>query len=305
MCRIAAFPPGYPKEKAHEIIEQFLGGNDDGVGSAYVKDGEFIVKKYPYSYKEALVKKDDLFEHMPYDGWTIAHIRMATHGGNTLQNTHPIIRGDYVGVHNGVFSPAPLLRAALDGGTQWSGETDSEVALYLYNKWGRDQFYKEMPGGSGVYVVLNRKGELDVAKTSGELRFMKLDNGTFLIASSLPFKWNDIYVSNGCYGFNPDGTPRDWKETEKKKTERYTRGDYGYGCGSGRQGRYYRSDIEEGTATTYPFPCNTHGPSNDDDTKSIIIIKNGEEQKSTTVERPSLWDWKTEQQILDYVRAMA
>lgn len=303
MCRLAAFPPGCSPEQAHELVADFVRGNEDGVGSAYVKDGEFILKKYPYSYKEAVSKKDDLFDHMPYKGWTLAHVRWATHGGNTLPNTHPIVRGDLVGVHNGVFSAAPLLRAAMDGGVKWAGETDTEVALYLLNKWGPAEFYKQMPMGSGVFLRLDRKGQLDCIKTSGEMKFLKLDNGKYIVASAFPFKYKEKFMHNGVYGFTEDGTPRDWKEDEpKKKTERYTTNDCGLARGYMRDGRYFHG-------TTYPSDSCATEMSNraESATQSrlpLIVIKDGKVEKQPP-KPPSLWDWKNEQEILDYIRAMA
>lgn len=283
-------------------MADFVKGNEDGVGSAYVKDGEFILKKYPYSYKEAVTKSDDLFNHMPYKGWTLAHVRWATHGDNTVPNTHPIIRGDIVGVHNGVFSAAPLLRAAMDGGVKWAGETDTEVALYLLNKWGPSEFYKQMPMGAGVYLSLDRKGQLDCIKASGDLKFLRLDNGRYIVASAFPFKYKEKYMHNGVYGFTVEGTPRDWKEEEpKKKTERYTTSDISNGSGTYRGGRFIPLG-QEGFGCSSGYPYDANKACGDKKTTPLIIIKDGVPEKPSA---PSLWDWHTEQEILDYVREMA
>lgn len=309
MCRLAAFPAGTTKERAHEIVAAFLGNNDDGVGSAYVKDGEFIVKKYPYGYKDVVTKKEDLFEHMPYKGWTIAHVRFATHGGNTLPNTHPIIRGDIVGAHNGVFGAHDILRIALDGGVKWSGETDSEVGLYMLNKLGPEQFYKTMPGGSGVFLALKRDGSLAAVKCSGELRFLS-EGGKWIIGSSFNFKEHDIHTDYGFYLFNPDGTENGWKPPKKDKTERYpystqdirwkdrrfcgAEDDYQYGCGT--------NSAEPSTS----LANNSHYVYLDGVyvTKEVYEERRkAKESQKKQVTQPSLWNWKTEQEILDYMRA--
>lgn len=304
MCRLAAFPPGTHKEFANEVLADFVRGNDDGVGSAYVKSGEFILKKFPYSYQEAVTKKDDLFDHMPYNGWTIAHVRYATHGGNTLANTHPIIRGDLVGVHNGVFSGSGIIRLALDGAVKWAGETDSEVALYLLNKLGRDKFYKEMPSGAGVYLTLNRKGELDCTKLSGDLRFLKMSNGSYSVASAFPTKYRDTFVTTGGWGFKPDGTPRDWsEESEKKKTDRYSQQDIGYGKGIFWYGGKRYNSTDEDYCTGSEGGCHVPPPTHSEVSTPLVIIPGGKEEEKKP-SQPSLWDWKDDQEIIDYVREM-
>lgn len=316
MCRLAAFPAGTTKERAHEIVSNFISGNHDGVGSAHVKSGEFIVKKYPYSYQEAVTKKDDLFEHMPYDGWTIAHVRYATHGENTIPNTHPIIRGDIVGVHNGVFGASSIIRVAMADSVKWAGETDSEVALYMLNKLGSYKFYKEMPSGAGVYLALNRNGELDCIKCSGDMKLLRVDGGKWIVASHFAYKEDDIWTELGCYGFKADGTPRDWQPKEKKKEETRTsytpqdiwRGGRHY-CGDGdydlQEGRATDTSTTKANCPSGYVPPTTHIPTG---RGSLVVVKDGVIRKIEETEKPkppSLWNWRTESEIMDYIRAMA
>lgn len=242
MCRLAAFPPGTTAEEAHEIVTAFVGGNDDGVGSAFVKDGEFVVKKYPYSYHEAIAKKNDLFDHMPYQGWTIAHVRLATHGGNEYKNTHPIIKGNLVGVHNGVFGAANLIRAAMNGSVKWQGDTDTEVALYILNKLGPEGFRKEMPYSAGVYLALGRDGALTAIKCSGDLRIWRTQDDRFILASS--FKYDSKYwkdekgVDDGILKLDKEGHALNFKFEKKEKYD-YWNKNYRNTYGSG----YTSSDI--------------------------------------------------------------
>jgi hypothetical protein len=83
MCRLAAFPPGYTKESAFKLMAQYGEYNRDGVGIAYAKDGELVVKKWADSWESLEKKGVDIFAHMPHAGWTIAHVRAATHGERT------------------------------------------------------------------------------------------------------------------------------------------------------------------------------------------------------------------------------
>ena len=113
MCRLAAFPPMFPRRKALEILANFYAGNEDGTGSVYVKDGKFVVNKWRYRLETVIKRKFPLLDHMPYDGWTLAHLRAASHGKIRKVNTHPFIRGDWAVVHNGIFSEYKIVKAAL------------------------------------------------------------------------------------------------------------------------------------------------------------------------------------------------
>ncbi len=251
MCRLAAFPPGTPPEQAHEIVTRFVGGNDDGVGEAYVKDGKFFVNKYPYSYKDALSKGDALFHHMPFNGWTIAHVRYATHGGNDYKNTHPFIKGDIAVVHNGVFGAADIIRAAIADSVKWSGDTDTEVAAYMLSKLGSEKFYEVMNkyGSPGVFLSLRRDGALTAVKIGGDLEIFRLQNETLMLASRFPY--NDEYkqnrdVSNGILKFDHEGHAKNFKfEKEFREKKDY----WSQGTKSGTSGREHGNT--GGNCSTY------------------------------------------------------
>lgn len=192
MCRLAAFPPRFPKQSAIDIMKKMLHGNDDGVGTAYLKNNEFIINKFAGCITKALAKEVPLFDHMPYNGWTIAHIRQATHGGNTFENTHPFIKGNYCVVHNGIFHDAEVLRHGLRGFTKFKGETDSEVAAFLINKLGPKAFANDINRG-GVYLALNRDGTLHIMKTTGEIEFVEVDdNRGYMFSSEFHDTWHSF-----------------------------------------------------------------------------------------------------------------
>lgn len=184
MCRIVALPPGFTKQKALAIVEDFYIGNDDGTGSVYVENGEFKVNKYNFSFEEVMKKKLPLFDHMPYNGWTLAHVRAASHGKKTMNNTHPFIKGDCAMVHNGIFREYAPVKAALSATHTFDGETDSEVAAVLWQVAGKKKFIKAVD--SGVFMFLNRNGQVDVVcNTGGDLTFQRTRQGV-VMASSLP-----------------------------------------------------------------------------------------------------------------------
>jgi len=206
MCRLAAFPPYTSKEKAIEIVNDFAIGNDDGVGTVYVKDGEFVVNKAPISFERAMKKHMPLFDHMPYNGWTLAHVRAASHGSNTMSNTHPFVKGDWAFIHNGVYGDEALLRAALSPYTTFEGETDTEVVAYMFAALGPQKFIRTISSG-GVYMALNKQGHLYIVKTSGNLAFRKTSKG-LLFASEFPPHYSErkiTHVDLGWMRLTPGG----------------------------------------------------------------------------------------------------
>ncbi|MCC6054856.1 MAG: class II glutamine amidotransferase [Thermosphaera sp.] len=61
----------------------------------------------------------------------ISHVRLATTGGETLENTHPWLYRGYVFAHNGTVDRWDLLRLVRHEYRGFEGETDSEVLFHL------------------------------------------------------------------------------------------------------------------------------------------------------------------------------
>ena len=185
MCRLAAFPPGFPRNKAIDILLEFGAANTDGTGYTYIKDGKFVTHKWPRSLSSLLKRNKPFLTHMPHDGWTIAHLRAASHGGNTDENTHPFeINNSWAICHNGIWSDYDVAKLALSTYVKFKGETDSEVAAHLINNLGPKKFATSISHG-GVYLALNMDKSLWVMKTSGELVLNTLKDNQVLIASEL------------------------------------------------------------------------------------------------------------------------
>jgi glutamine amidotransferase len=66
----------------------------------------------------------------------VAHVRYASNGGLTLQNTHPFEMNDRLFAHNGVIADLPTLERELgsDGMSVVHGETDSERYFALITR---------------------------------------------------------------------------------------------------------------------------------------------------------------------------
>lgn len=227
MCRLASFPPFFPREQALEILLDFESYNKDGIGSVYVKDNEFIVEKYPKSLSEILKNKVDFLSHMPYNGWTIAHLRAASHGKNTKNNTHPFIVDDWAVVHNGIWSEYNVVKLALEKTIDFKGETDSEVAAHLINMAGPERFSEEVTFG-GVYLALNRDGSLYAIKTSGELSLFEWKNNKALLASELDLeRYSGVSEAlNGWYKFDKHGKFVKNKSVQEEFMKGFAQGKY-------------------------------------------------------------------------------
>jgi hypothetical protein len=205
MCRIAAFPPGFSRRDALGILANFENKNTDGTGSAYVRDGKFIVNKWAKPFS-SVIRKKDFLSHMPYDGWTIAHLRAASHGTNLKENTHPFIVGPWAFIHNGIWSEYKLVQLALSKQVKMDGQTDSEVAAHFWNIVGPKKF-SEVVDFSGVFIGLHRNGELWAVKTSGDLEIKALKQERVLLASEFDRRKYDNCVEalRGWYHFDKQG----------------------------------------------------------------------------------------------------
>jgi predicted glutamine amidotransferase len=212
MCRLSAFPPRFPQEKALEILLEMMGTkNIDGAGFSYVgADGNFVCKKWPTSLEKLMEKGTPFLEHMAgegHNGWTIAHLRAASHGVIASKNTHPFIINDqWAFAQNGTWNDYNIVKLALSKTVKFEGETDTEVAGHLFAIGGAREFCQTM-NTAGVFLGLRKDGALYVVKTSGLLEFNEFKDGTFLASSDLKrvdYPESGV-VGAGWYYFNKLG----------------------------------------------------------------------------------------------------
>ncbi len=205
MCRLAAFPPGFPRDEALDILKHFENNNTDGTGVAFVKNKQFVVEKYPKALSKVL-RKRRLLDHMPYDGWTIAHLRAANRGEVKAVNTHPFVAGRWCVCHNGTFDEYKVVKLCYGNKTKFEGETDSEAAAHLIMNAGPKGF-AETVDMAGVFLALNIRGYLWAIKTSGDLEIQALKKDQLLLASR--FDWSKYSGSDeaqvGWYHFDKEG----------------------------------------------------------------------------------------------------
>lgn len=207
MCRLMAIPPQATKKEALSILKNMLGGNTDGTGFAYVKDGKFVLNKWKVSSDKVVRRRYDFLNHLPHDGWTIVHQRAASHGHVCKANAHPFIIDDkWAFCHNGVWLDYGLPKVIFQKDYKFSSDTDSEVAGKLFSFLGPIKFHNVMED-SGVYLALNLQGELYVSKTSGQLEYNVNKDGTILLSSDLDYEvYEDAEIApRGLYKFGSNG----------------------------------------------------------------------------------------------------
>ena len=112
--------------EAPDSLAQQSRHNPDGYGIAtYDHDGRAVIDK-----RAAAAYEDELFarEAKELESPTfVAHVRYASTGGKTLENTHPFEQRNRVFAHNGYIGNLPALDARLGPATELvHGETDSE-----------------------------------------------------------------------------------------------------------------------------------------------------------------------------------
>lgn len=228
MCRLAAFPPGTERNEALAVLLNMERGNIDGTGSCYINaDGKFVIRKWARSLSYCLKRDFPFLDHMPHKGWTIVHLRAASHGGNCKENTHPFLVGDspndpnWAICHNGIWNDYNIAKLALSKSVRFIGDTDSEVAAYMINILGPKKFTNEIDFG-GVYLCLNKRGDLYALKTSGQLSIFQYKNKKVLLSSELTYKDYGRHVEaiTGWYHFDKHGY---YKECCKKEEFRFER----------------------------------------------------------------------------------
>jgi glutamine amidotransferase len=127
MCRLFAAAAGDPVDVSFELtgsansVLRQSEEHDSGWGSAYYTDGRPDVRRFPRA-----AHADESFDEVTSGRARLimVHVRRATIGGLTLENTHPFTRGPYAYCHNGTILKAARLEPLADRPP--AGDTDSE-----------------------------------------------------------------------------------------------------------------------------------------------------------------------------------
>ncbi len=115
----------------------------------------------------------------------LGHTRWATHGGVTEGNAHPHLSGDekLCLVHNGIVENFLELKQKLRG-YKFQSETDTEVALHLFEEVGLLPGFKQIIGMNSFILLDSEKNELQAVKNGSPL-IIGLGQGVNYIASDV------------------------------------------------------------------------------------------------------------------------
>lgn len=173
--------------------------HSDGWGISCYPNG------FPQRERRATAAHEDIWfsttAERTYSHAVVAHIRRATVGGASLENTHPFVHGCWTFAHNGTLANFKELEQQLDLEVapifrkQRSGTTDSElIFLWLLTRFRKAEITLDRPRCEIEQLVnlmtsaltrLRKMSELASASKDSQLNFM-LTNGQLLLAT----RWN-------------------------------------------------------------------------------------------------------------------
>ena len=113
-------------------MEGFSLRNPDGWGVAWLSgDGEWMLFKEPIALYESLWAEEKVKEVK--GRIIISHVRMASWGGITMENTHPWLYRGWVFAHNGTIDERDRIEGLLEPSYRrgLEGDTDSERFFHL------------------------------------------------------------------------------------------------------------------------------------------------------------------------------
>jgi glutamine amidotransferase len=103
--------------------------NPDGWGVAWFNGREWRLFKEPLALHES--RRARGIARSVRGMIIISHVRFATHGGRSVENTHPWLYRGFVFAHNGYLDREGLLGLVRREYRDFEGETDSEVLFHL------------------------------------------------------------------------------------------------------------------------------------------------------------------------------
>ena len=133
--------------KINDLLKRFFSHSDEhrnGWGMAFLDDDSVSIEKEPVKANESLYLKNRLTGRIETARF-MAHIRKATIGDVSFNNTHPFSRRDESGrtwvlVHNGTIFDSPIISAYQ---YEQEGTTDSERILYYIVDQMNKRYIKE------------------------------------------------------------------------------------------------------------------------------------------------------------------
>lgn len=131
-------------------------------------------------------------EHQIHGVIGLGHIRWATHGAPTINNTHPIMNDEIAVVHNGIIENyQDLKKQLIVQGYQFTSDTDTEVVLHLLDYYSKNST-------SAIHAVLLMLKKIKGLSAIGIL-FRSEPNQIIAVQNGLPLVVAVNEAQDACY----------------------------------------------------------------------------------------------------------
>lgn len=181
MCVIFSAPKG--NQIPLEALQDGTYKNSDGWGVMWHDGNQLLHEKSPEADAEAIY---EITKKIPYQ--TVVHLRMTTHGHNSMDNTHPfeIIPNRLLMMHNGIVD-VPVPHQSLKSDTRVL--VDDYLKPLIGNKPGRIR-------NKGLKNFIQSL----IGPSSNRLVFMDEEGKLTYFNKSLGIEWKGLWASN-TYGW--------------------------------------------------------------------------------------------------------
>lgn len=205
MCLIICKKSGVTLDR--EELSNAMESNPDGVGIAFPEQDKVAIRKGFWNI-EKLDEELSAVEHLP----VLIHFRLATHGGETLDNTHPFqLNNGWAMAHNGIISNIKAEQGESDTRAFIRHWVNPIVEKHSVLEWKKE--IEEFIGLGNKLAFINPKGEFSIFnEKAGHWRQKDgcwYSNSTYLYSYPL--------YGYGRYGIG--GYHDEWPNLGSQKTE--------------------------------------------------------------------------------------
>jgi len=158
----------------------------DSWGIAISEDGEVKIEKH-------VGKIGGAETILPKSNFGIGHTRWATHGGVTVENSHPHFdcKKEIALIHNGIIENfLEIKNELIQKGHKFISETDTEVAVHLIEENLKTKDFKDATreafnrlSGMNAIVAVNSKSSEIIALKNGSPLVIGMGEGEYFLAS--------------------------------------------------------------------------------------------------------------------------